>query len=166
ARVRRNGVVSVVNAHDIVPGDVLEMEAGDFVPADARLMQTIDFAAEEAALTGESSASAKDAREPLADDAPLAERSTMVFLGTTVVRGKGRALVVATGARTELGKIGEMISHAQKEKTPLEHRLDVFGGRILWTCLGISCVLFAWGMIKGGRAWHELLLEAVSFAVA
>jgi Ca2+-transporting ATPase len=166
ARVRRNGDVSVVNAYDLVTGDVLEMEAGDFVPADARLMQTIDFAAEEAALTGESAATVKDAREPLSDDAPLAERSTMVFLGTTVVRGKGRALVVATGARTELGKIGEMISHTEKEKTPLEQRLDSFGQRILWTCLGISTLLFAWGMIKGGRAWHDLLLEAVSFAVA
>jgi Ca2+-transporting ATPase len=166
ARVRRDGEVSVVNAYDLVPGDVLEMEAGDFVPADARLMQTIDFAAEEAALTGESSATAKDAREPLADDAPLAERSTMVFLGTTVVRGKGRALVVDTGARTELGKIGEMISQTEKEKTPLEKRLDSFGQRILWACLGISLLLFAWGMIKGGRAWHDLLLEAVSFAVA
>ena len=166
ARVRRNGDVSIVNAYELVPGDVLEMEAGDFVPADARLMQTIDFTAEEAALTGESSATVKDAREPLADDAPLAERSTMVFLGTSVVRGKGRALVVATGPHTELGKIGEMISHTEKEKTPLEQRLDSFGTRILWACLGISVLLFAWGMIKGGRAWHELLLEAVSFAVA
>jgi Ca2+-transporting ATPase len=166
ARVRRNSEVSVVNASDLVPGDMLEMEAGDFVPADARLMQTIDFAAEEAALTGESSATVKDARQPLADDAPLAERVTMVFLGTTVVRGKGRAVVVATGPRTELGKIGEMISRTEKEKTPLEMRLESFGRRILWACLGISLLLFAWGVVKGGRAWHELLLEAVSFAVA
>ena len=166
ARVRRNGEVSIVNASELVPGDILEIEAGDFVPADARLMQTIDFAAEEAALTGESNATGKDAREPLADDAPLAERSTMVFIGTTVVRGKGRALVVATGPHTELGKIGEMISQTEKEKTPLEQRLDSFGNRILWTCLGISVLLFVWGMVKGGRAWHELLLEAVSLAVA
>jgi len=166
ARVRRNGDVSIVNAYELVPGDMLEMEAGDFVPADARLLQTIDFTAEEAALTGESTPSTKDARQPLADDAPLTERETMVFLGTTIVRGKGRAVVVATGARTELGKIGEMISHTAEEKTPLEARLDRFGQRILWGCLGISVLLFAWGMIKGGRAWHELLLEAVSFAVA
>jgi Ca2+-transporting ATPase len=166
ARVRRGGQVIVANAVDLVPGDILEVEAGDFVPADARLLQTIDLAAEEAALTGESSASTKDARQPLADDAPLAERSTMLFLGTTVVRGKGRAVVVATGAKTELGHIGELISSAGDEKTPLEMRLESFGQRILWICLGISALLFAWGMIKGGRAWHELLLEAVSFAVA
>ena len=96
--------------HELVPGDMLELEAGDFVPADARLLQTIDFGAEEAALTGESAAAEKDARQPVSDDMPLAERSTMVFLGTTVVRGKGRAVVVATGSRTELGKIGEMIA--------------------------------------------------------
>src|SRR5260370_32285318 len=137
------------------------MDGGDLVPADARLMQTIDFASEEAALTGESNATGKDAREPLADDAPLAERSTMVFLGTTVVRGKGRALVVGTGPRTELGKIGEMISHTEKEKTPLEQRLDSFGTRILCACLGISALLFTGGMLKGGRARHDPLRDAL-----
>jgi Ca2+-transporting ATPase len=166
ARVRRSGEVTVINAYDIVPGDMLEIEAGDFVPADARLLQTIDFAAEEAALTGESAPAEKDARQPLPEDMPLAERSNMIFLGTTVVRGKGRAVVVATGSLTELGKIGEMIAGTADEKTPLEMRLESFGRRILWACLGISVLLFAWGLIKGGRAWHELLLEAVSFAVA
>lgn len=166
ARVRRGGLISIVNAVDLVPGDILEIEAGDFVPADARLLQTIDLAAEEATLTGESNATTKDARLPLADDAPLAERGTMIFLGTTVVRGKGCAVVASTGSKTELGRIGELISSAGDEKTPLEMRLESFGQRILWVCLAISALLFAWGMFKGGRAWHELLLEAVSFAVA
>ncbi len=166
ARVRRGGAVAVVAAQEIVPGDLLELEAGDLVPADARLVETINLAAEEAALTGESTQSAKDARQPLAQDAPLAEQATMVFLGTTIVRGKGRAVVVATGPRTQLGKIGELISHVTKEKTPLEERLERFGHRILWACLGISLLLFGWGMLKGGRSWAELLLEAVSFAVA
>jgi P-type Ca2+ transporter type 2C len=166
ARVRRGGVVSVVAAADVVPGDILELEAGDLVGADARLLETVNLAAEEASLTGESTPSSKDARQPLADDAPLAEQATMVFLGTTIVRGKARAVVVATGIKTELGKIGELISRVKKEKTPLEGRLESFGRRILWACLGISVVLFTWGMIKGGRRWPELLLEAVSFAVA
>jgi Ca2+-transporting ATPase len=166
ARVFRDGASSMINASELVPGDILEMEAGDFVPADARLLATVDFAAEEAALTGESEGTEKNARQPLADDAPLAERCTMVFLGTTVVRGKGRAVVVATGAQTELGKIGEMISHAEQEKTPLEQRLDRFGQRVLWACIGTSILLFAWGILRGGRAWHDVLLEAVSFAVA
>jgi Ca2+-transporting ATPase len=166
ARVRRGGKVAVIAAEDVVPGDLLEIEAGDAIPADARLVQTIDFASEEAALTGESSAIQKDALAPVADDAPLADRVTMVFTGTTIVRGKGRAVVTATGVKTELGRIGEMIQSVGDQKTPLEERLESFGKIILRVCLGLSVVLLLWGFIRGGRAWHDLLLEAVSLAVA
>src|SRR5262252_202832 len=145
---------------------MLALKSMTSLTARVRRNGTVDFATEEAALTGESEGTEKNARQPLADDAPLAERSTMVFLGTTVLRGRGRAVVVATGPRTELGKIGVMISQAEKEKTPLERRLDRFGHRVLLVCLATSVVLFAWGIMRGGRAWHELLLEAVSFAVA
>ena len=97
ARVRRDDQVKVIAAIDVVPGDVLELEAGDAVPADARLMQTINLATLEAALTGESLPITKDARAELADDATIGDRSTMLFTGTSVMRGKGRAMVVATG---------------------------------------------------------------------
>ncbi len=166
ARLRRGGKVVVVPAAEVVPGDILELEAGDAVAADARLVQTIDFATEEAALTGESSASVKDALAPVAVDAPLGDRATMVFTGTTVMRGKGRAVVTATGARTELGRIGEMINSVADQKTPLEDRLDRFGKQILRACLALSAILLGWGFLRGGRPWHELLLEAVSLAVA
>jgi Ca2+-transporting ATPase len=166
ARLRRDGKVVVVPAAEVVPGDMLELEAGDAIAADARLVQTIDFATEEAALTGESSASVKDAMAPVAVDAPLGDRVTMVFTGTTVMRGKGRAVVTATGARTELGRIGEMINSVGDEKTPLEDRLDRFGKQILRACLALSAILLGWGFLRGGRPWHELLLEAVSLAVA
>jgi Ca2+-transporting ATPase len=129
-------------------------------------VQTIDLAAEEAALTGESSASVKDAGAPVASDAPLADRVTMIFTGTTVVRGKGRAVVTATGVRTELGRIGEMIKSVGDQKTPLEQRLDAFGKQILRACLVLSAILLCWGFFRGGRPFHELLLEAVSLAVA
>ena len=164
--MRRGGKVAVVPAEEVVPGDILELEAGDAIAADARLVQTIDFASEEAALTGESSASVKDALAPVARDAPLADRMTMVFTGTTVVRGKGRAVVTATGVKSELGKIGEMIRSVGDQKTPLEERLEGFGSTILRVCLVLSAVLLGWGFLKGGRPWHELLLEAVSLAVA
>src|SRR5690349_21280147 len=108
ARVRRGGKTVVIAAEDVAPGDILELEAGDAVPADARLVQTISLATEEAALTGESAAAVKDALAPVARDAPLGDRVTMVFAGTSVVRGKGRAVVTATGVGTELGRIGEM----------------------------------------------------------
>jgi Ca2+-transporting ATPase len=166
ARLRRDGKVMVVPAVGVVPGDILELEAGDSVPADARLVQTLDLCTEEAALTGESAAISKDAMAPVARDAPLADRVTMVFTGTTVVRGKGRAVVTATATRTELGRIGEMMREVGDQKTPLEQRLDSFGSQILRACLALSAVLLGWGFIRGGRAWHELLLEAVSLAVA
>jgi P-type Ca2+ transporter type 2C len=172
ARVRRGGKVVVVPAADVVPGDILELEAGDSVAADARLVQTIDLSTEEASLTGESAMTSKDALAPCARDAPLADRVTMVFTGTTVVRGKGRAVVTSTGVGTELGRIGQMIQEVGDQKTPLEDRLDRFGKQILRACLALSAVLLGWGFLRGrldplhARAWHELLLEAVSLAVA
>ncbi len=90
----------------------------------------------------------------------------MLFVGTNVVRGKGRAVVVATGKQTELGKLSELISGTRERKTPLEQRLDRFGKRVLWACLALSALLFARGLWQGERTWHELLLEAVSLAVA
>ena len=166
ARLRRGGKLVVVPAEAVVPGDILELEAGDSIAADARLVQTIDLATEEAALTGESAAIMKDALAPVARDAPLADRVTMVFTGTMIVRGKGRAIVTSTGARTELGKIGELMREVGDQKTPLEERLDRFGSLILKACLALSAVLLGWGFLRGGRPWHELLLEAVSLAVA
>jgi Ca2+-transporting ATPase len=166
ARVRRDDRVEVIAAFQLVVGDILELEAGDAVPADARLLQTIDLAAEESALTGESSPVQKDARAAVADDAPLADRPTMLFLGTALVRGKGRAVVVATGARTELGRLSTLIHRPRDRSTPLEEKLDSFGRRILWGCLGLAALLFGRGLLKGDRSWHELLLEAVSLAVA
>ncbi|WP_146651193.1 cation-translocating P-type ATPase [Labilithrix luteola] len=166
ARVRRGDQVKIIAASTLVPGDILEIEAGDAVPADARLLQTIDLATQEAALTGESLPIAKDARAQLPDDAPIGDRTTMLFTGTSIVRGKGRAVVVATGKETELGKLSVLMSQQEQQKTPLEQRLDHFGSRVLWACLAISAVMFAWGMVRGEDTWHVLLLEAVSLAVA
>ena len=168
ARAARRRGDHVVAASAVVAGDVLELEAGDAVPADARLLQTIDLSAEESSLTGESVPVAKDARAAVADDAPLGDRATMLFVGTSVVRGKGRAVVVATGARTELGHaIGELIHRPRDRTTPLEEKLDAFGKR---DPLGVPGALG--GPLRprhacaGDRSWHELLLEAVSLAVA
>ncbi|MCL2726329.1 MAG: HAD-IC family P-type ATPase [Polyangiaceae bacterium] len=166
ARVRRGDQVKIIDAATVVPGDVLEVEAGDAVPADARLLQTVNFATEEAALTGESMPVAKDARANLPDDAPIGDRQTMLFTGTSVIRGRGRALVVATGKDSELGKLSALLSTQKKTKTPLEEKLDHFGKRVLWACLAISAVIFIWGLIRGEDTWHILLLEAVSLAVA
>lgn len=166
ASVRRSGQVVSLPSQELVPGDVVELAAGDAVPADARLVEAIELSCDEASLTGESTTVTKDAKAVLANDAALAEQATMVFVGTTLVRGRGTAIVVATGPSTELGKIGALVGAAGNEPTPLEQRLGTFGKQILWICLGVSGILFAWGMYRGLRPWHVLLLEGVSFAVA
>jgi Ca2+-transporting ATPase len=173
AKVRRDGKLCQVAAEDVVPGDILELEAGDAIAADARLLQAADLAIEEAALTGESVPSTKDAKAIVEANAPMADRTNMIFLGTNVVRGKGRAVVVATGADTELGKIGKALAETEGGETPLEAQLERFGQRILIGCLALSAVLFAWGMVRHlvipgvqPRTWSVLLLEAVSLAVA
>ncbi len=166
AKVVRGGAVRVVPSRALVPGDVIELEAGDAAPADARLLTAKELSTEESALTGESTPVAKRADAKLSDDAALGERETMIYLGTTMVRGRARAVVVQTGEYTELGRIGAMIRSAESEPTPLERRLSRLGTIILLACLGISALLFVLGLLQAGRSWSVLLLTAVSLAVA
>ena len=166
AKVLRDGKVIVVPAGEIVPGDILELEAGDAVAADARVIYAANLALEESVLTGESVPVGKDTSSVVAEDAPIGDRTNSIFVGTSVVRGKARVLVTATATKTELGKLSMLIHGVGERKTPLEEKLEVFGKQILWACLGLSVLIFARGMVKGDRSWHELLLEAVSLAVA
>lgn len=181
-RVLRGGVWRQLPAEQVVPGDVMALTAGDAVAADARLLEAADLTADESTLTGESmpvrkslrlksrSQTSGDVSAPVptqsSTDVPLAEQSTMVFLGTTIARGDGRALVVRTGGATELGRIGKLLADLTEEETPLEKDLRLFGRKILWICLVASALLFAWGLLAAREAWHALLLQAVSFAVA
>jgi len=96
----------------------------------------------------------------------IGDRTNMLFVGTNIVRGKARALVIATGGGTEIGKLHKLIHAVETGKTPLEEKLEDFGKRILWVCLGLSALLFVRGILGGQRPWHQLLLEAVSLAVA
>ncbi len=166
ARVRRNEKVAVVPATELVAGDILELEAGDAIPADARLLQTANVAAEESALTGESVPVGKEANAIVADDATIGDRANMVFFGTSIVRGRTTAIVVATGSRTEIGKLNTLIQSAKQEQTPLEDKLEQFGKKILWTCLALSGLLFVRGYFQHTQKLNVLLLEAVSLAVA
>lgn len=166
AKIVREGAVSILPARALVPGDLIELEAGDSVPADVRLVSARELQTEEAALTGESTPVAKNAEAALSADAPLGDRETMVYLGTSIVRGRARAVVVATAQYTELGRIGALIRSAEREDTPLEQRLARLGTIILLLCLAISALLFVLGIAQGGRTWTVLLLTAVSLAVA
>jgi calcium-translocating P-type ATPase len=165
AAVLRDGARQGVDAADLVPGDVVLLEAGDRVPADLRLLDAQGLLVEEAALTGESVPVAKSP-EPVPAEAPLAERPNMAFSGTLVAAGTARGLVVATGAATELGRIGALVAGVEETRTPLLRRLDAFGSRLTLAILAGSALVFllAWGW--RGWAVGEAFLAVVGLAVA
>ncbi|BCA54929.1 Calcium-transporting ATPase [Nitrospira sp. KM1] len=167
-RVIRDGVLQSLPAQDIVPGDLIILESGDYVPADARLVYVANFKTQEASMTGESAPVTKSTALCLDADVPVGDRVNMVFMGTAVVSGKARALVVATGLRTELGRIAAIMETATKSKsaeTPLQRRLEHFGYTVLWLALGVISVVFALGYIRGEPSM-TMFLTAVSLAVA
>ncbi|MDP3090942.1 MAG: cation-translocating P-type ATPase [Nitrospira sp.] len=168
ARVIREGVLRSIPARELVPGDLILLEAGDRVPADARLTYAANFQSQEASLTGESTPVQKHAGTLDAVDVPLADRINLVFMGTIAVSGKARALVVATGLRTELGRIASMIqqaSEAERAETPLQRRLEQFGYTLLWLALGVVAVVFGLGYWRG-EPLLVMFLTSVSLAVA
>lgn len=164
ARVLRDGKTAAVPAAALVPGDLLLVEEGDVVAADARLIEEAGLLTSEAALTGESEPIAKSCAL-CARDALLPERTNMLFQGTAVTRGSGRALVVATGMSTEFGKIAHLLETASRDETPLQHRLDRVARRLLWFCLGIVALVFALGLMRAVPIF-EMFLGAISLAVA
>lgn len=166
AKVRRNGQVIAIPAAQVVPGDIIEIEAGDLVPADARLLEAASLKSVEAALTGESVPVAKRASTLDQMDAPLGDRKNMVFMGTSVAWGGGRAVVVATGMETEFGRIAGLLQEASLEEgTPLQKRLQAVGRILVWAALVIVGTIFALGLLRNIPAF-ELFLVSVSLAVA
>ncbi len=164
ARVLRDGRQGVVPAAEIVPGDLLLLEAGDIVAADARLTETHVLSTNEAALTGESVPSEKDTKQAPAD-APLAERHNSVFMATSVAAGTGTAEVVATGMKTELGKIAHLLATAEDTATPLQRRLARVSRTLLYACLAIVAVTAGLGFLRGASVL-DVFMAAVSLAVA
>lgn len=168
ARAMRNGALQSIPARDVVPGDVILLEAGDRIPADARLTYTANFQTQEASLTGESTPVQKNSGWLGQSDVAIADRINMAFMGTTAVSGKARALIVATGVRTELGRISSMIQVAQaaeRAETPLQRRLEQFGYTLLWLALAVVTVVFVLGFLRGEPV-VEMFLTSVSLAVA
>src|SRR6266568_6128516 len=164
ARVVRDGHAAVIAAAEIVRGDIVLLDAGDLVAADARLVEASALRTSEAPLTGESQPVEKQVGV-CPSETPLAERQNMVFLGTSIAGGSGRALVIATGMDTEVGHIATLLETARSDVTPLQRRLDQVGRRLLWACLGIVALVFALGLLRT-VAPFELFLSAVSLAVA
>lgn len=158
--VLRDGTVRQVDAEALVPGDIVLLGAGDLVPADIRLIEASKFEVDESTLTGESVPVPKHI-ETLAADVVMFERFNIAFKGSAVTRGSGRGVVVATGLRTELGKIFEQVSGVQPQRTPLEKRLDELGKRLAWVVIIIGVALALVGIAVG----RDMLL-AVEVAIA
>lgn len=174
SKVLRDGRVTVIRSEDLVVGDVILLEAGDAVPADARLLESASLKVEEAALTGESVPVTKfidiinlsDSER----DVPLGDRKNMVYMGGTIVYGRGKAVVTATGMDTEMGKIADALQNAKEGDTPLQIKLNQLSKTLTWLVLGICVVVFGVQVIRAGSLSFELVLNsfmvAVSLAVA
>lgn len=172
SRVRRGGAVATILSKEIVPGDIVLLEAGDTVPADIRLIEAVSLKIEEAALTGESVPAEKGtgAIETMQGEVPLGDRFNMAYLGTNVAYGRGEGVVVATGMNTEMGRIANLLAHAESEMTPLQKKLaqlsKVLSVAVLAICVFIFFfMVFRAGGFAGGQVF-EALLTAVSLAVA
>ncbi|GIM47520.1 calcium-transporting ATPase [Collibacillus ludicampi] len=165
ARVIREGKKRVIPAAELVPGDIIELEAGDRVPADLRLIAVHGLETEESALTGESLPVAKLVERINDPEAGLGDRRNMAYMGTMVTRGKGQAVVVATGMQTEMGKIADLIQSAEDAMTPLQMRLEHLGKILVYVALGITAVVVITGILHGQKM-YEMFLAGVSLAVA
>ena len=165
ARVLRDGTEQVIDAAQLVPGDIIHLEAGDFIPADARLLESVSLKSEESALTGESVPSEKDAAAEVAADAPLGDRANMVFSGCSITYGTASAVVTGTGMHTEMGKIAGLLSGEEESQTPLQKKLAQLG-KYLGALALIACgVIFVVGLVDGMDVL-EIFMTSVSLAVS
>ena len=162
SRVIRDGRVIEIDADAVVPGDIVPLEAGDIVTSDIRLLEASRLQANESALTGESMPVSKSI-DPLEEGTSLPEMTNMLFKGTSITRGSGRGLVVSTGMETEIGKVSDLVEKAEKERTPLEKRLDRLGHRLIWVTLLIAVITAASGIFAGKDV---LLMVKTSIALA
>ena len=165
ARVIRDGEEKIIDAAGLVPGDIIKLEAGDFVPADARLLKSVSLKSEESALTGESVPSEKDAQSQVKEDAPLGDRSNMVFSGCSITYGTALAVVTQTGMNTEMGKIAGLLEGEEETQTPLQKKLAQLGKYLGFMALAACAVIFIVGLINGINVL-EIFMTAVSLAVS
>ncbi|RMW94631.1 cation-translocating P-type ATPase [Pseudoxanthomonas spadix] len=169
ATVIRDGVRQRIPAAEIVPGDLLLVEEGDTIAADARLIESISLQMAEAALTGESQPASKSVA-PIPGEAPVGDRHNMIFSGTTVTYGRGRAVVTATGMRTQIGRIAGMLESVPSETTPLQQELDRVGRLLGTIVVAIAVVMIATILmvedVRGFSAVFDVLILGVALAVA
>ena len=169
-KVLRGGHQIVVESSQLVPGDVVVLEAGDANPADGRLLECASLKIEEAALTGESVPVTKAVELLTGSDVPLGDRKNMCYMGSTVVYGRGKAVITATGMDTEMGKIAHVLAQTEQEQTPLQRKLTQLGKTLSKLVLGICVFIFIFDLVVVGdyslTAILETFMVAVSLAVA
>ena len=165
ARVIRDGMEEVIDAADLVPGDMFHLEAGDFVPADGRLIKSAGLKCEESALTGESLPEEKNADDIVDENTPLGDRTNMVYSGCSVTYGTATAVVTATGMETEMGKIADLLEKGQDTQTPLQKKLGQLGTYLGIMAIIVCAVIFAIGFFNGISVM-EIFMTSVSLAVS
>ncbi|MDP2324889.1 MAG: HAD-IC family P-type ATPase, partial [Gammaproteobacteria bacterium] len=165
ATVRRSGLLATIPAAELVPGDIVTLEAGRIVPADLRLLETPGLRINESALTGESMPAEKVTGAIATPDLPIGDRLNMAYKGTSVTNGRGLGVVVATGMRTEFGRIASLLHETDTVATPLQQRLHVFGRGLVVVVLAICAIIFTTGLLRGEAALL-MFLTALSLAVA
>jgi len=165
ATVLRDGDDTEIPARELVPGDVILLNTGDRVPADARLLEAVNLQVEEAALTGESMPIEKHTQTLENPELSVGDRKNMVYAGTAVTYGRGRALVAATGMQTEFGKIAQMLQTVETGKTPLQHNLDKVGAVLARAAFVVVALIMAVGLLRG-KPMVEMLIFGIALAVA
>ena len=175
SKVLRDGQPATVPSEELVPGDVILLEAGDAVPADARILECASMKCEESAMTGESVPVDKSAEalQAPADgrEISLGDRRNMLYMGSTIVYGRGTAVVTGTGMHTEMGKIAGALNAAKDEKTPLQEKLTQLSRYLTWLVLGICVIVFVASLLRAGeftnpKTYVDTFIVAVSLAVA
>ncbi|HSK24122.1 MAG TPA: cation-transporting P-type ATPase [Egicoccus sp.] len=165
ARVRRDGRTVEVPAAELVVGDVVLVEAGDRVPADGRVVLDAVLAADESSLTGETTAATKHAADLTEPDAPVADRTNMLWMNTTVVRGRGELVVTGTGMDTRIGQVAQLLSDAPDRKTPLQRQIDDLARRLALVALVAVLAVFAIALLRGDTL-ATAALDAIALAIA
>ncbi len=163
-RVRRSGATRVIDAQDLVTGDIVVVEAGDIVTADLRLAKVANLQVDKSVLTGESTPVDKGT-DSVAQDSPVGDRSNMAFKGTAITRGSGEGIVVGTGMATEIGRISQLVQDAEAGEAPLERRLDQLGRRLVWLSLALAALAIGGGILRGAEL-IVMIQTGVALAVA
>ena len=166
ALVKRNGILLEIPSEQVVVGDIIIIDAGRYIPADLRLLESSNLKIEESAFTGESLPSEKEANLIITEEKlQIGDMRNMAFMSTLSTYGRGTGVVVATGMNTEIGKIAKMLDSEEEDSTPLQKKLSGLGKTLGFAAIGICTLIFIIGMFQG-RDWLELLLTAISLAVA